>query len=297
MRFPLLYPAPSIRRQASRFLRLSVLVCVALAFAGCVFGPRKRADRSSSIVEYLYPGETNPLAPAELPVLKLPLRVGVAFVPSLYGADGGQWRQPGLSEMEKSQLLSRVAQAFRDQEFIASIEVLPTTYLRPRGGFENLDQIKRMLNLDVVALVSYDQVQFTDQNRRSLAYWTIVGAYIFRGNMNDTQTLMEAAVYDVSSRQLLFRAPGASHVHASASLHQVNEKLRRDSSTSLQMATDEMINNLRQQLDDFRRRVKEAPDAVAKIERRPGYGGGSFGGGWALALAVVAAWAARRKIT
>jgi len=236
------------------------------------------------VVEYLYPGEFNPLAPTQLPVLKLPLRVGVAFVPNSDGPNA-RWSQGSLSEMQKADLLERVAQAFRGQEFIAAIEIVPTTYLRPQGGFENLDQVQRMLNLDVVALVSYDQVQFTDQNRQSLAYWTIVGAYLFKGNKNDTQTLMEAAVYDLRSRQLLFRAPGGGHVQADASLHQLNEKLRRDSGKSLQLATDNMIANLNLQLQDFRRRVKEAPDTIAKVERRPGYAGGDLGAGFVFALA------------
>ena len=117
-----------------------------------------------------------------------------------------------VTEMQKAQLLQRAAQAFEGRDYIASIEIIPSTYLQPKGGFENLGQIQRMLNIDVVALVSYDQVQFTDNTRLSLAYWTIVGAYFIHGNKNDTQTLMEAAVYDIASRQLLFRAPGAGRV-------------------------------------------------------------------------------------
>jgi rhombotail lipoprotein len=294
MRFSRVSLRPLAGLPRNPVFRAVIVLMVSATLVGCVFGPRKRSDRSSSVVEFLYPGEINPLAAAQIPVLKLPLKVGIAFVPNNH-APTGPWGEGGLSEMQKSELLKRVADAFRTQEFIASIEVIPTTYLRPRGGFENLDQIKRMLNLDVIALVSYDQVQFTDPNRRSLAYWTIVGAYLFRGNVNDTQTLMEAAVYDIGSRQLLFRAPGAGHVHANATLHQAGEKLRRDSAASLQLATDEMITNLSVQLDDFRKRVKEAPDTVAKIERRAGYGGGSFGGVLVCVLLAICAWAARSK--
>lgn len=40
--------------------------------------------------------------------------------------------------------------------------------------------------MDVVALVSRDQVQFTDQGLLSLTHWTLVGAYIVPGERNDT---------------------------------------------------------------------------------------------------------------
>lgn len=288
-----------MRFSPSRLQTLILLLSAAglvLALTSCS-GPRfRRADRTSSIVEYLYPGVTNPLAPTALPVLHLPLRVGVAFVPSANGPHP-YGSSTTISEMQRAQLLQRVAHAFEGKDYIAAIEIVPSTYLRPAGGFENLEQVRRMLNLDVVALVSYDQVQFTDQNRLSLAYWTIVGAYFLDGNKNDTQTLMEAAVYDIASHQLLFRAPGAGRIKASSTLLQVDERLRSDSGQALQLATDDMIANLRMQLEDFRERMKTAPDTVAKIERRPGYtGAGAVSRWFALCLVGIFAWSQRRPL-
>jgi rhombotail lipoprotein len=243
-------------------------------------------------VAFLYPRQANPVPPTSIPVLRVPLRVGIAFVPTgtvnsqgtYLGASGSD-----LSELQKSALLQRVAAEFKGRDYIESIEIVPSMYLRPGGGFDNLDQVSRMLNFDVVALVAYDQVQFTDQNFLSLAYWTIVGAYVFRGDKNDTQTLMEAAVYDVPSRHLLFRAAGTDEKRASSAAVYVSEKLREDSAASFQGATDQLIANLKVQLEDFRTRVRQAPDTVARIERKPGYtGGGSFGAGFAVALALLA---------
>lgn len=262
-----------------RPVALLLVVFAALLVGGCFStrGPRK-TERSSSVVAYLYPNQANPLPPTSIPVLRLPLRVGIAFVPGV----------SDISEQQKAALLARVAAEFKGLDYIQSIEIVPTTYLRAGGGFDNLNQVRSLLGVDVIGLVAFDQVQFTNTNVFSLAYWTIVGAYIFHGNKNDTQTLMEAAVYDIASRHLLFRAPGASRVEASAAAVYVPQRLRADSAAGFDAATTDLIANLKTQLGAFRERVKSAPGEV-KIEHKPGYtGGGSFGGAFAAALGLLA---------
>ena len=143
-----------------------------------------------------------------IPTLRLPLRVGLAFVPPSTSR--------GLTELQKTELLREVAAKFRALPFVESIEVVPTTYLRPGGGFENLDQLRSLLGVDVIALIAYDQAQLTSGTAWSLSYWTIVGAYVVPGEKNDTATLMEAVVYDIASRKLLFRAPGTSTIKGHA---------------------------------------------------------------------------------
>jgi rhombotail lipoprotein len=235
------------------------------------------------VVDYLYPKETEPLIMPGIPVLRLPLRVGLAFVPA-----GPARRGTGdFSEAQKSEVLKRVSAEFKAIPFIRSIDVIPSTYLRSGGGFDNLDRVRALLGLDVVVLVGYDQSQFTDQNKLSLAYWTIVGAYFVHGNKNDTDTLMEAVVYDVASRKLLFRAPGVNLLKATSTGIQVDEKLRRDSVASFDLAADDLILNLKTELTAFKERIKQAPDEV-KIEHRPGYtGAGALTAWFAGALALL----------
>jgi rhombotail lipoprotein len=274
------------------------VVGLALLLGGCAefFSHPRQTQSSSSVVNFLYPREANPLPPTAIPVLRLPLRVGIAFVPT--GSKGQAFSSRfGPSEVQKNTLMQRVADEFKGREYIQSIEIVPTSYLRPEGGFANLDQVRGLLGVDVIALVAYDQVQFTNENILSLAYWTIVGAYIFQGNKNDSQTLMEAAVYDIESRHLLFRAPGASQVQASAAAVYVDQDLRADSAKGFDLATNDLIKNLKVQLEDFRTRVKASPGEV-KIEHKPGYtGGGALGGEFVAALAVLglSAWLARKK--
>jgi rhombotail lipoprotein len=265
------------------------LVVLGLLLGGCaMFGLWHKTSRSSSVVGYLYPNQNNPLPPTSIPVLRLPLRVGIAFVPASNN------EEQGISEMQKAVLMQRVADEFKGRDYIQSIEIIPATYLRPAGGFDNLDQVKNLLNVDVVALVAYDQVQFTKENLLSLSYWTIVGAYIFEGNKNDTQTLVEAAVYDIASRHLLFRAPGVSHVQAGVAGIYVDQGLRGDSGKGLDLAIANLIPNLKTQLEEFRERIKRSPGEV-QIEHRPGYsGGGALGGVFVAALVLlgIARWRA-----
>jgi rhombotail lipoprotein len=285
-------PVPSRTASRPRPFRPAawlLLSLTALLAGGCFSagsrGPRK-TERSSSVVAYLYPNQANPLPPTSIPVLRLPLRVGIAFVPGV----------SDISEQQKTLLLARVAAEFKGLDYIQSIEIVPSTYLRAGGGFDNLNQVRSLLGVDVIGLVAYDQVQFTNTNFLSLSYWTIVGAYIFHGNKNDTQTLMEAAVYDIASRHLLFRAPGASRVEAGAAAVYVPQRLRADSASGFDAATTELIANLKLQLASFRERVKNSPGEV-KIEHKPGYtGGGSVGGGFAAALGLLLlARAVRRR--
>ncbi len=263
-----------------------------LLFAGCTYWPGQRAHRASSVVSFLYPNENQPLVAPSTPELALPLRVGIAFVPSVDRSTAG------FSAMQKQALLQNVAADFRALPFVQAIDVVPESYLRPAGGFANLDQLRGLLGIDVIVLVGYDQTQFTEDNGYAFAYWTIVGAYFVHGNRNDTHTLMEASVYDLRSRALLFRAPGSDQTKASVELINVDRKLRDDSGRSFAAATADLTANLRTELEAFQQRVKEGK-ADAKIVHRPGYsGGGAFsltGAGALLALLAAARGAARLR--
>ena len=132
-----------------------------------------RRGVSSSLVEYLYPeGEQPPPFDDSVPQLNIPLRVGLAFVPST-----DQANVPVLSEATKTELLQRVRSQFLDRDYIGEIEIIPETYMRTGQGFTSLDQISRIYNLDVMALVSYDQVVASEDTKASFLYWTIIGEF------------------------------------------------------------------------------------------------------------------------
>lgn len=165
-----------------------------------------------------------------------------------------------------------------------SIELIPPAYLYPQGSFGNLEQLRSLHGIDVIALISFDQVRYHDQSAWSIAYWTIVGAYLIAGERNDTNTLLDAAVFHIPSRQLLFRAPGISQVKETASLINMSEKTRAASLNGFHMAADHLVGNLAAELARFQEKLKTSP-AKYEVVHRPGYtGGGSIGEGFAKLL-------------
>jgi len=245
----------------------------------------------ASIVDYLYPNAKEaPQLKTGVTYLRPPVRVGIAFVP------GGGWGA-GLPETDKLKLLERVKAAFSKHPFIGAIEIIPTTYLQPKGGFTNLDQVARMFNVEVVALLSYDQVQFNDTNVFSVLYWTIVGAYIIHGDQYDIQTLVDASVFDVRTQKLLFRAPGTSQIKGSASMAGFSERARAARIEGYNNAVDDLIPQLQTELDSFKERIKS--DATFKVENKAGYRGGGSLDWLGLVLACVLAvvsYAKRRSV-
>jgi rhombotail lipoprotein len=258
---------------------LLLLLCTALG--GCALDPQ-RGHYSSSVVDYLYPHGHAPVQPS-VPVLNLPLSVGIAFVPGERGGGTGRFRGEALSETQKMELMQQVAQHFAALPYVREIQLIPTAYLAPGGGFDNLEQIRTMYGVDVIALVSYDQMQFTDPGMLSLTYLTIVGAYVIPGNLNDTQTMLDAVVLDIHSRKLLFRAPGMSHVDGRATPIDLAQDLREDAQEGFEQADHQMIMNLEQQLAVFKEKVKERPAEYTVVKTSAYRGGGGIGiGGGAL---------------
>ena len=242
-------------------------LAVVLFTSACAW--QRSQHRSSSVVEYLYPNSQMRTVEPGIPRLQLPLKVGVAFVPA------NRLSSLTLTENDKFALMKKVSARFANYDFVDTIEPIPSAYLRPRGSFANLDQISRMYDIDVIALLSYDQAQFTDEGIASLAYWTIVGAYIVPGEKNDTHTMLDATVYDISSRKLLFRAPGVHHIDSVSTPINLSEKLREDSREGFHKASEDLTENLDVQLGLFKEKVKQAPENY-RVEHRAGYAGGGL---------------------
>ncbi len=271
----------------------AALLCVA-----CV--ARQQVVRSSAL-DFLYPEGAESVPAADVR-LQLPVRVGLAFSP--YAG-----REP-ISEDRRQALLLRIAEAFEEREVIASMEVIPTTYLSPRGGFENLDRLKVAFGVDLIVLLSYEQTQFSETTRKSIAYWTIVGAYVVKGEKNETRTILEAVVYDIPSRALLFRAAGDSSSTGSSTPIDTERMLRLDAEKGFEAAAEDLIVNLEQALEVFEEQAKSGTvrgvgtpeirlvDASGASLGPEGEGG--FGGAFGildllLLLALgAAAWAAAR---
>jgi rhombotail lipoprotein len=265
-----------------KYILISVVLVVSL-LTGCSsmwnWSGAARSGASSSLVDYLYPdGQEPPDFEQTIPYLELPLRVGIAFVP-------GQAGYGTISEATKMQLLAKVKAEFIDREYISHIEVIPDTYLRSSSGVIGMQQVARLYDVDIMALVSYDQVAVSEENPTGLLYWTIVGAYLIKATSNEVQTFVDTAVFDVDTARLLFRAPGAHKMSDRSTLVEAGEVVRKAKDESITVAMEQMTGNLAVELDRFQARVKEDP-GVANTEWKPGYGGGALGL-WMLALLAL----------
>ncbi len=289
----------------STYGRVVAMALLSLVIAACATTTRN----ATSVVDYLYPNSNTAETPS-VPVLTLPLRVGIAFAPGnqsvsssgtarpvrpLSLRSGGQFM---LTEKKKQDLMQEVANHFKKYPFVKDIEVIPSAYLSPRGSFANLDQIKTMYGVSVIVLLSYDQTQFTDEGALSLTYWTIVGAYLVSGEKNDTHTMLDAVVYDIPSRKMLFRAPGTSLVKGRATPVNLSEQQRADSEAGFERAAKEMIANLDVQLSAFREKVKERPTEFKVQPSREYRGGGALDASTLVLVAVLGGgflWIRRRR--
>lgn len=231
-----------------------------------------RQGVSSSLVDYLYPhGEIPPAQEYIIPTIEVPADVGLAFVPASYSTGSP------LSEAQKTELLEKTRAVFIEREFIREITVIPDTYLRSKRGFDALEGVGRLYGLDIIALVSYDQVAHLDDNTASFLYWTIVGAYVVKGSEQEVQTFVDTAVFDIESRKLLFRAPGVDRHNNRSTLIDVPEEMRNARSAGFARAMDDMTINLDTELDEFRARIKE--DQSVRVVYEAGYKGERGGGG------------------
>ncbi len=265
----------------SRLRRTGYLVLAVVTVAGleacaatgglCWFDCGSSHAGSTPLVDYLYPQGDVPKYET-VPVLKVPLHVGLSFLP-----DANDARH--LPASDKARILDRLRERFRSLDYVGEIVIIPDSYLSPKGGFDGLAQLARLQSLDVVALVSYDQVAELSENRRSLMYLTIVGGYFVRGSHGVTSTLLDLAVVEPGTRSLLVRAGGTSVMQDTTTAMERQEQLRHDSANGLDQATDELMTHLDEELKVFSARVRAGDGPVRVVKR-----GQSAGGGGALTL-------------
>jgi rhombotail lipoprotein len=271
--------------RAGRTLALTSVA--ALMLSGCaamnamMFGQatQRQSHNSSSLVEFLYPHGRVPPAENQIPELRVPLRVGLAFLPTQDGA--------GPTAAQREELLERIRQRFADRKFVTEIVTIPDYYLRDNRGFGGLQSVQRLYAIDIMALVSYDQVTNTDENDWSLGYLTIVGAYVLKGNHHDVATLVDLAVVDPVTQSLILRAGGTDTRNRNTTLVDREREMRESSAVGFANATTQMIDNFDVALTKFEADVRAGKANVRVAKRESGGragGGGSFG---PLALGVL----------
>ncbi|MGD9597685.1 MAG: rhombotarget lipoprotein [Steroidobacteraceae bacterium] len=253
----------------------SLLSGCALLDGGCYPAGATRAT-STPLVSFLYP-DGDVATPTDHPVMPVPMRVGLAFVPGDYG------NQPVT---ERYAVLERVRSRFAKLPYVESISIVPEGYLNPRSGYTGLEQIARLQGFDALALVSMDQVAQRRDNKASLLYLTILGAYVVEGTDQETHTLLDLAVIEPRSRTLLLRAAGTSALSGDSTLVEQPAALDRQRASGLELAAAQLTDHLATELDRFAARVKDGTAPVTVAKRGSG-GGGALGGVTLMVLAAL----------
>ena len=194
-------------------------------------------SKSSSLVDFLYPNNETPPPMDTISELHIPVRIGLAFLPTSFKARG-------LDAVHREELLERIRSHFSERKFVSEVVVLPDHSLTATGGFEELKGVQRHYGVDLIALVSYDQFTHNHGHNWSVEYHTISGAYPLKGNGDEVVTLVDLAVVDAASRRLLLGAGGLD-VHSGNSMSLVL------ATAAFSAATDYMIGNFDAALSRF----------------------------------------------
>jgi rhombotail lipoprotein len=271
----------------------SLCGCAAFQHLMCAPNCSTETRHSSSLVEFLYPNGATPPAENAIPQLRVPLRVGLSFLPESEKHDSA------LTAAQKDELMERIRTRFKDRKFVTEIVVIPDYYLKAAHGFAGLKGVQRLYNVDLMALVSYDQVAHSDDNQWSLGYLTIVGAYVLKGSRHDTTTLVDLAVVDPATLSLVLRAGGTDTRHGNTTLIEQEREARAASADGFATATGQMIENFDRALTAFETDVR-AGKANVRIAQRNGPTSSNNGGGgafdWAALLVRMSLIAASSKV-
>ena len=245
------------------------VICIGVLLSGCGLLTERKTyhNRSTSLVSFLYPDGAVPPQDVQRPVLNLPLRIGLAYTPV-------QSYNDAIAPDLKMRLLEDIRQRFKDKEYVQEIIMIPEIYLNRQKGYEALKQVQTLYQLDAIALISYDQIAKTDDNNLSLTYLTIVGSYIFHGTDYSVSTLIDLAVVDIKTRQILLRAAGGASSKDRTTVVKVRSKATNNMNQDFEKALLHLSDRFDQELIAFEERLRNPkPNDTITVKHREGYTG------------------------
>ncbi|QOX78243.1 rhombotarget lipoprotein [Trichlorobacter lovleyi] len=237
-----------------------ILVACFVFCSGCASynSGLRTVQKQSNLASFLF-SCNQPQTPAQKAPLQLPARVGVAFVP-------GDPASSNLPETTKKEVIETVrAQLAKHTKYVAGAQAIPSIYLTPRGGVQNLEQVAQQFGVDVIVILGANQFQKHERNSlAALLDVTIIGQYLIPGNTVDTATVLEAAVYHVPSRALIFRTDGANKKRSRSTRYGSSQTAQNDAADSILDASKKLVVSIGEALVGF-----EKFDAATAQEIQP----------------------------
>jgi rhombotail lipoprotein len=166
---------------------------------------REARREPSTLAAFLSEGQEMP-APDRTVDLEFPIRIGLTFLPP-----AGNISDAVPSADQRVIAMKEVRDAMLSLPYVS--EVVASDFdLQPgmAGGFEKLSELSRRFDFDVLAVLSSDQTSYETQNFRSLALLTVIGAGIWKGDVDKTVTSIELAIVDPQSRTVVMRVASAA---------------------------------------------------------------------------------------
>lgn len=242
-----------------KYSAIILTICLFLC-SGCASynNNLRTVQRQSNLASFLFSGNT-PQAPAQKAPLHLPAKVGVAFVP-------GDPASSNIPETTKKEVIEAVrSQLAKHTKYVAGAQAIPSIYLTPRGGVQNLEQVAQQFGVDVIVILGANQFQKHERNSlAALLDVTIIGQYLIPGNTVDTATVLEAAVYHVPSRAMIFRTDGANQKKSHATQYGSSQTAQNDAASSILGASKKLVVSIGEALVGF-----EKFDAATTQEIQP----------------------------
>ena len=259
-----------------KLLRLSArfLVLMTLIFIG---GCSTSTNYRSSVVDFSYSDRKETVKTPQVPILSLPLRVGIAFLPETIQSqnNSGSTSLPsssGLSEKDKRSLMQDMGEHFKKQEFVKSIVRIPSAYVPTMGSLDSLDRLKRKFGVDVLVLISFDQRQQVDSGFSAISYLTVIGAFIVPGQKTYTHTILSAVCYHIPSGKMIFSASGSSDIRSRSTPFNMAAQAKEDSTKGFYEANKNLTPSLDKQMDLLKAMICQ-PEGDFQIVCEHGYKG------------------------
>jgi rhombotail lipoprotein len=283
-----------MRRISWNLGRLAAAGVFALALSGCElmwYDHDSNTHATTPLVQFLYGKDAVPVTDASVE-LKLPIRVGLSFLPS---QDTRATAIPTAAQ--RAEILQAIREKFRALPYVTEIVIVPDYYLDGRrgNGFEQMQQLSRMYHLDLYALASYDIVASNVTNKSSFTYLTIVGAFFVHGNDQEIQSMVDLAVIEPQNRQLVLRAGGVSYVKGKSAAVDLEKHENWRVQRGFEEAGAALMVNFETELRGFEARVREGTAPIKVVRQAKNGGGGALDPLWLGLLAVLLIYAVSRR--
>jgi rhombotail lipoprotein len=238
-----------------RWLANIVLACLV---AGCTLVRDPQHDpletqrtQSTPLADFLYEGRRVPAVDGRASLM-LPIRIGLGFIAP---TDDSTGKVPTIQQREAT--LDAVREQLRGLPYVSEVAIVPQYWFgnQPGVGFDKLKSLADHFHFDLIALVSYDQAIYEFQNMKSLDLMTVIGADLYKVDVDQALTVIDLALVEPGTRTVVMRVAAGDRFGDTTTLlddWRSKSYVRR---TSFDRASQVFQAKLREELPNLRPRV------------------------------------------